>query len=282
VTLVGLASLKGAPGVTTLACLLAAGWPSGRRVVLVEGDPSGGDLAARFSLSAAIGFPTLAAAAQRGVGGLALDRHLQMLPGGVAVVTGARTAGARGDEEEARKAVAESIAGAARHLDVVVDLGRVLPGVAGSRDLLARLDYLGIVIRADAPGILRLADRAGEIRLACPAVLAAVTVGDGGYGPEEIEACTGVPVVSAIPWDGAAAAIVAGDDHRRRRLARSPLGPAVRALVSAILDGVAVTDGSEGPASTEPSLLATACGGAGGGVGLEGGPAWPPAQGLAR
>lgn len=234
-TIVGLASLKGAPGVTTLACLVAAGWPPGRRVVLVEGDPSGGDLAARFSLSAAIGWPTMAAAAHRGAGASGLDPHVQELPGGVAVVTGARSAGARGDDRTVRRAVAELLANASRHVDVVVDLGRLLPGSAGSEELLARLDYLGIVIHADAPGVLRLADRAGEIRLACPAELAAVAVGDASYGPAEIEASTGVPVVAAIPWDSAAAAIVTGIDHRRRRLARSALGPAVRALVSGVL-----------------------------------------------
>jgi len=272
VTLVGLASLKGAPGVTTLACLLAAGWPPGRRVVLVEGDPCGGDLAARFSLSAAIGWPTMAAAAHRGAGASGLDPHLQALPGGVAVVTGVRSAGARGDEAAARRAVAELVADASRHLDVVVDLGRLLPGIAGSEELLARLDYLGIVIRADAPGVLRLADRAGEIRLACPANLAAVTVGDGGYGPEEIEACTGVPVASAIPWDSAAAAIVTGDDHRRRRLARSPLGPAVRSLVSVIL----------GSSSSSRSSGSGGSGGSGGGEWLDGRLARPPIQGLAR
>jgi hypothetical protein len=260
-----LASLKGAPGVTTLACLLAAGWPPGRRVVLVEGDPSGGDLAARFSLSAAIGWPTMAAAAaHRGAGVSQLDPHVQTLPGGVAVVTGTRSAGARGDEGAARRAVAELVANVSRDLDVVVDLGRLLPGIAGSDELLARLDYLAIVIRADAPGVLRLADRAGEIRLACPADLAAVTVGSRGYGPEEIEACTGVPVVSAIPWDGAAAAIVTGDDHRRRRLARSSLGPAVRSLVSVVLGSHGTPTGPEGFPSTQPPVVVGSRGGVGG------------------
>ena len=43
-------SLRGAPGATTLAMGLAAAWPAttGRRCVVVEADPNGGVLAARF------------------------------------------------------------------------------------------------------------------------------------------------------------------------------------------------------------------------------------------
>ena len=52
-------SVKGAPGVTTLACLVAATWPDHRRVAVVEADPFGGDLAARFRLSTALGMVQL-------------------------------------------------------------------------------------------------------------------------------------------------------------------------------------------------------------------------------
>jgi hypothetical protein len=45
VTLIALASIKGSPGVTTAATALAASWPEGRQVLLVEADPFGGDLA---------------------------------------------------------------------------------------------------------------------------------------------------------------------------------------------------------------------------------------------
>ena len=48
--LVAMVSVKGAPGVTTLAVGLATRWPRGEAVV-VEADPAGGDLSARFGLA---------------------------------------------------------------------------------------------------------------------------------------------------------------------------------------------------------------------------------------
>ena len=47
--LIALASVKGSPGVTSAALALAAVWPN--PVVLVEADPSGGDLTYRCRLS---------------------------------------------------------------------------------------------------------------------------------------------------------------------------------------------------------------------------------------
>src|ERR1019366_10538581 len=55
VTRLTLCSAKGAPGVTTLACVLGAVWPTHRAVVVAECDPSGGDLAGRFALSTRTG-----------------------------------------------------------------------------------------------------------------------------------------------------------------------------------------------------------------------------------
>lgn len=55
---VGLASAKGAPGVTTLALTLGLVWPS--PVVVGELDPAGGDLAARLPLATSGGLAKLA------------------------------------------------------------------------------------------------------------------------------------------------------------------------------------------------------------------------------
>jgi cellulose biosynthesis protein BcsQ len=62
VTVVMFTSIKGAPGVTTLTCLVGATWPSHRQVAVIESDPFGGDLAARFGLSAKRGWSTFSAA----------------------------------------------------------------------------------------------------------------------------------------------------------------------------------------------------------------------------
>ncbi len=53
--LIAVCSLKGSPGVTTWALALAACWPRPASAVLVECDPSGGSLAARFGLAPAPG-----------------------------------------------------------------------------------------------------------------------------------------------------------------------------------------------------------------------------------
>ena len=82
-------SLKGSPGVTTLSCLLAATWPDPAPVVVVEADPAGGDLAARFGLSSTMGWSSLEAAVRRGGAASPLEPHLQQLPGGLAVLVGA-------------------------------------------------------------------------------------------------------------------------------------------------------------------------------------------------
>ncbi|MDF0752962.1 hypothetical protein NLU14_22305, partial [Marinobacter sp. 71-i] len=54
--LISIASVKGSPGVTSTALALAAVWP--RPVVLLEADPSGGDLA--YRCKAAHGGPVAA------------------------------------------------------------------------------------------------------------------------------------------------------------------------------------------------------------------------------
>ena len=67
VTIISVCSAKGSPGVTTLACALGAVWPAERRVMVAECDPSGGDIAARFGLSAKRGMTSLILEARRSV-----------------------------------------------------------------------------------------------------------------------------------------------------------------------------------------------------------------------
>lgn len=100
--LVCVASIKGAPGVTSTALALASVWP--RPVTVVEADPSGGDLAYRCQamhggpLRGTKGLLTMAAAVR---GGTPEPRvvleHAQPLACGVDVVQGVTSAGqARG------------------------------------------------------------------------------------------------------------------------------------------------------------------------------------------
>src|SRR5437879_7557315 len=129
--LLALCSLKGSPGVTTTCLALAARWPGPARPVVVECDPAGGDLLARFRLPTSPDLLSLAAACRRGDDPSLLWQHTQRLPVGLPVVAGPIGA------EQARAALRELTAGRGsgvlrRAADqpgavVIVDCGRVDP-----------------------------------------------------------------------------------------------------------------------------------------------------------
>ncbi len=87
-TLIALASIKGSPGVTTAALAMAASWPTGRQVLLVEADPFGGDLAPRYGKAATGGLASLFAAARRSLRPEDVWDHVDHLPGGLPVLFG--------------------------------------------------------------------------------------------------------------------------------------------------------------------------------------------------
>ena len=128
-TVIALASVKGSPGVTTAALAIAARWPAGRKVLLVEADPFGGDLAPRYGATVTGGLASLLAAARRELTPEAVWDHVHELPGGLAVLFG--LAGVR--QAAANENVWPAIATALAELDadVVVDAGRLLPQFAG-------------------------------------------------------------------------------------------------------------------------------------------------------
>jgi hypothetical protein len=83
--LVALASVKASPGVTTTALAIAAAWPARRRL-LIEADPSGGDLGPWLGVPPVPGLTTLAAAARHDHGQGLVWQHAQELAGGLHVV----------------------------------------------------------------------------------------------------------------------------------------------------------------------------------------------------
>jgi len=152
-TTIAICSAKGAPGVTTLACALGAVWPSERQVVVVECDPSGGDVAARFGLSAKRGMSSLMLDARHAViGSVQLLDHVQCLPGGLEVLTGPTGAGAA-------RTVDAALADCLKHLvspqawsdgdprDLLLDCGRIQPGAQGQVAALGIADHVLLVVR---------------------------------------------------------------------------------------------------------------------------------------
>lgn len=239
-TVVVLASVKGSPGVTTAATALAAAWPPGRQVLLVEADPFGGDLAARYGSTVIGGLASLFAAARRTLTPDAVWAHVQPLPGGLPVLfglTGVRQAMAN---ENAWPPVAQALAGL--DADVVVDAGRLLPGFAGGVGAVLEVaDVLVVLSGATLESVVHLRD-------ALPGVLAqmggrrllVVPTGSDGYPAADIARTLEVTVGPALPDDPAAAAAL-GNRRGVKRLERTRLLRWAAALVAELgVDAVPV------------------------------------------
>ncbi|MDA8280628.1 MAG: hypothetical protein M0Z63_09465 [Actinomycetota bacterium] len=219
-TVVALCSVKGSPGVTTLACLLGAVWPVGTPVVVAECDPAGGDVAARFGLQGRTGMASFALAARRAGEPLEVEPHLQYLPGGLEILVGARPM-------EAARAVDAETGGVDALLrlerDVIVDCGRIAPDASGQRLLLARADAVVIVARSDVSSLGHVETAAARLRQERSGALALALVTGLRHAPRSAGRGLPLDLAVTIPDDRAAAAIVRGEAGSRRRLARSPL-----------------------------------------------------------
>ena len=161
-TTISVCSAKGSPGVTTIACALGAVWPAERRVAVAECDPSGGDLAARFRLSAKRGMTSLILDARHGVatGTLDLEDHVQIVPGGLEVLTGPTGAGASRtvDAELPDCLVRLAAAAASRNgptaaYDLVLDCGRIQLGAVGQAAAIRLSDHVLVVARPTAEAV---------------------------------------------------------------------------------------------------------------------------------
>jgi hypothetical protein len=221
--LIGIGSVKGSPGVTTLAVVLAATWPGGSATV-VEADCAGGDVGGRCWLPDSPGLASLATAARTGVSDLA--EHAARLPCGVPVVV------APASRQAATIAVgllAETDSRAwAGDRAVLVDLGRLDPGLPNTT-LAQAAGVLLVVARGDEGSLLRLADAglpADTTRL--------VLVGGCDYPDEEVTAGIGLPVAARLPWDRRAAEAVWAAQTPARGWTSRGLPAAARALAAAL------------------------------------------------
>jgi MinD-like ATPase involved in chromosome partitioning or flagellar assembly len=210
--LVAVASVKGSPGVTTFSVALAARWPTPVRTLLVEADPSGGDVATRFSLASTPGLVSLAATARRSDNPELLWQHAQALPGGLLVVA------APPDADRARaalSALAESAMGAdplqtaagAPDNVVIVDCGRIDAGSAAI-PFVRWADAMVVLTRAHADDLAHLVHRLPAIGrwTAHPTML---LVGDG-YSTAEVARELDVLPLGRIPEDPRGAAVLCG------------------------------------------------------------------------
>ena len=229
--LIALASVKSSPGVTTAALALASTWKSAERRLLVEADPSGGDLGLWLGLPAAAGLAGLAAAARHGHQADLPWRHALELAGGthlIAAPAGADQAAACVAALTAVSLPEELAAGAE---PVLADCGRLYPGSAGPAGSRRR----GAHAAGDpAPGQRASASGTADPRARGSRAAAGPhpdrrrrrPPGEPSYPAREIAAALGVPVRATLPDDPRAAGQLyrrAGDPGPARQLPRLSL-----------------------------------------------------------
>ena len=150
--------------------------PPGRRagrVLLVEADPFGGDLAAWSGVAPSSGLWSLLAAGRRGLDSEAVWKHAANLPAGLPVLYGLASADQAVANEAAWPVVAEALA--ALEADVVIDAGRLLPHFAGGiGPLLSVADVLMLLCPPTLAGIVHL-------KTSLPA-LSATSIVDAAHG----------------------------------------------------------------------------------------------------
>lgn len=233
--LVAVFSLKGSPGVTTVALALAARWPDGPQPVVVECDPAGGDLVARFRLEQAPGLVSLAAAGRRSFDPRVLWQHTQNMPGGLPVVVGPVGAKqARATLAELAQHSTSVLRAAADTLGsvVIADCGRVDPD-SPAMPIIRSADAMLLVTRArddqlaHVSGMLHAVARWGRR----PGLL---VVGDG-YQTGEIEQALGVNVMGRIPEDPKGAAALAGQPGSGHGTSRSSVGRAAARVAAQLV-----------------------------------------------
>ena len=240
-------SIKGAPGVTTLACLVGASWPEGRKVMVAECDQSGGDLAARFQLSSREGWPAFLAAARRSGTDVDIESHLQQLPGGLDVLVATRGLDALDASRSMNALLSNSGSSSQGTWDVLIDLGRLAPDDRASAVWLEHSDMVVVCSRSDAASVVHIRERASLLLERYPDRIGLAMVGSGDHSVSEIEQFTGIPVLAAVPFDSASAAVATGERQSRRRLRRSLLATTAARMAAKLVGGP--TLGADGEAT---------------------------------
>lgn len=203
-SVIGLFSVKGSPGTTTLAVAIAAhGRSVGHGAVLIEADTAGGDLALRYGIAQQPGLAQLAARTRhigdrRGVlDGLA--RTINSEAGApVDLVSAPVEPAAVEAAVTALHANPEVLAAAGRGRRVLLDLGRLDAASAGS-GLLGSCDLAVMVVRGDAVSLGHAREAAWVANL--PVRCGFVLIDTGPYRVGEVAEVLAVDCFGTIPAD---------------------------------------------------------------------------------
>lgn len=238
--LVTLASLRGAPGVTTTALLLAAGIED---AAVVEADLDGGVLAVRYGLGREPGLTTFAAAATPGPA--TWLEHAQSA-GGVPLLVGPDVPSAA---VSLWRTAGERITDRLVHSDgfAVVDAGRL----RFATPLIVASELVVILVRPVAEHLVALQQHLPVLQAATRGQVAAVVVGPGPYRRQEIHRDLGIGVLAELPDDPTAAAALQSVGGSSARLRRSRLVRAVAGLCESI---VASSEAGDSAARSDQTL----------------------------
>jgi MinD-like ATPase involved in chromosome partitioning or flagellar assembly len=241
---------------TTTAVALASAWPASQDVLLVEVDPSGGDLAAWFDMPTT---PSLSNVVTRVLDGAWPEVECQAR----VADSGLRVIPAPAGRGEAAQAVSESARSLVTTLSrlrspaIIADTGRVQPSPVAHPFVTA--SAVNVLVHrqstqssgAAAVRLQRLADEA-EVLAAEPAALIVAVIGAVPFGIGEIErfleASMGAIAVVGLPVDELAASVLGGRTGvSSRRLSRLPLMRASRDLAAVVERALAMCpDGPRG------------------------------------
>jgi MinD-like ATPase involved in chromosome partitioning or flagellar assembly len=224
---------------TTTAVALASAWPVSDDVLLVEADPTGGDLAAWFDMPVT---PSLSTVVTRVLDGAwpDVERLTRVADTGIRLIPAPSRAGEAGQAVgEAARSLVSTLA-ALRSPITVADTGALQSSPAAHPFVGSAA--VNIVVhrqasqssRAAAVRLQRLAEQL-EAFAATPATLIVAVVGAAPFDIGEIESfladSVGVNAIVGLPVDDLAAAVFGGRTGvSERRLARLPLLRAARDL----------------------------------------------------
>lgn len=220
---------------TTTVCALGAVWSGEHEPVVVECDPSGGDVAVRFGLRLEPGLTTFVLGMRQGADQRKLEDHLQQLPGGLSVVLGAVGS-------DVCAATDRELAGvdldSFPDVDLLWDCGRFDGSAAGALRVITRAD-LTVLVGSPCSGTVAHGRAVVRQLKALPGFdqsrLNFLAVGDGEFTSAEMAESLELDALGRLPWDSRAAAVVGGHSAPPRTLARSPLIAEARMVAATIL-----------------------------------------------
>jgi len=220
-----IASVRGAPGATTTARLVAGSMASG---VVVEADLNGGTLASQHRLGREPGLTTRAAA--RTTASDAWRDHAQ-LADGVPVLVGADDpTRAIALWSRAGPHLARVLSGTAA--DVVVDAGRLDPD-GPLRPVLSVAAVIAAMVRPEAEDLVALSHRLPMLR-EHSATVGVILVGGGTYWPRDVTEQLGVEILATLPSDLRSSVVLARSRGAPGRLVANELAGSMRSLAKAL------------------------------------------------